>query len=178
MPNAASSPISNDIDDWIRRFERQLIAYASRITDDVERARDVVQETFVELERRMRQDAPSISPAWLFTICRNRALNICRKDRRLVFQSDDLLNFEASSAPPPSHQLDAKETQSFLMRIVASLPPRQQEVLQLRFQSDLSYAEIARITNLSINSVGVLIHAAITTLRKRYAPAAREFLST
>jgi DNA-directed RNA polymerase specialized sigma24 family protein len=40
---------------------------------------------------------------------------------------------------------------------VATLPPRQQEVLQLKFQNDLSYQQIAEITKTTANNVGVLI---------------------
>ena len=62
------------------------------------------------------------------------------------------------------------------MRIVATLPPRQQEVLQLKFQNDLSYQQIAEITKTTANNVGVLIHTALKTLRQKYAGAAKDFL--
>ncbi len=72
--------------------------------------------------------------------------------------------------------MEQAEARGFLMQIVASLPPRQQEVLQLKFQNDLSYQQIAEITKTSANSVGVLIHTALKTLRQRYGPASRDFI--
>ena len=63
------------------------------------------------------------------------------------------------------------------MKIVATLPPRQQEVLQLKFQSDLSYEQIAEITKTNANNVGVLIHTALKTLRQRFAHASKDFVA-
>ena len=76
----------------------------------------------------------------------------------------------------PFERLERTEAAGFLTRIVATLPPRQQEVLQLKFQNDLSYQEIAEITNSTSNSVGVLIHTALKTLRERYSKVSRDFL--
>jgi RNA polymerase sigma factor (sigma-70 family) len=56
------------------------------------------------------------------------------------------------------------------------LPPRQQEVIQLKFQNDLSYQEIAEITKTSANNVGVLIHTALKTLRQRYGQVSKDFI--
>ena len=63
------------------------------------------------------------------------------------------------------------------MKIVATLPPRQQEVIQLKFQSDLSYEQIAEITKTNANNVGVLIHTALKTLRQRFGNASKDFIA-
>ena len=161
----------------LRRFEIPLLQYATRITGDRERARDVVQETFVQLQRGKREQLDHAPAKWLFTVCRNLALNVCRKERRMTYLDEDLLEKREGAEPPPYEQLEQKEARGFLMRIIDTLPPRQQEVLQLKFQNDLSYQEISQITKLSVNNVGVLIHTALKTLRQRYAPASRDFIS-
>lgn len=160
----------------MRRFELPLLRYATRILGDQERARDVVQDTFVQLQRSQREEHDNAPAKWLFTVCRNRALNVCRKERRLAFLDEQLLQKEATPELSPNEQLERKEAGSFVLRIVDTLPLRQQEVLQLKFQNDLSYAEISAITNLSVNHVGVLIHTALKTLRERYAAASRDFI--
>ncbi len=76
----------------------------------------------------------------------------------------------------PFERLEQKEAAGFLSRIVATLPPRQQEVLQLKFQNDLSYQQIAEITKTTANNVGVLIHTALKTLRQKYAQIAKDFI--
>ena len=75
----------------LRRFELPLLQFASRITGDRERARDIVQETFIEFERRGPVSQNGEPVTWLFTVCRNRALNVCRKERRMSFLEDDVM---------------------------------------------------------------------------------------
>jgi RNA polymerase sigma-70 factor (ECF subfamily) len=158
------------------RFNLPLLQYATRILGDRERARDVVQETFVELQRSRRWQTDSAPVKWLFTVCRNRALNICRKEKRMTYLDEEILENEPAHGAAPDEQIEHEEATRFLLRIVATLPPRQQEVLQLKFQNDLSYREISEITQLSVTHVGVLIHNALKTLRARHAAAARDFI--
>ena len=68
-----------------------LLQYATRIIGDRDRARDVVQETFVELQSGKRQELDNAPAKWLFTVCRNRALNICRKEKRMTYLDEEML---------------------------------------------------------------------------------------
>ena len=176
MRVAEPVPADDDLTALVRRFELPLLQYATRILGDRDRARDVVQETFVELERRERRQTDTAPAKWLFTVCRNRALNICRKEKRMTYLDEEILDREPGAGPAPNEHIEQTEASGFLLRIVATLPPRQQEVLQLKFQNDLSYQEISEITQLSVNHVGVLLHTALKTLRARYAEAARDFI--
>jgi RNA polymerase sigma factor (sigma-70 family) len=165
-----------EMDALMRRFERPLLQYATRILGDSDRARDVVQETFVKLQNEKREQLDDAPAKWLFTVCRNGALNICRKEKRMTYLDQELLESRESEQPAPYEKLEAKEASGFLLKILSTLPPRQQEVLQLKFQNDLSYEEISEITKLSVSNVGVLIHNALKTLRQRYGQASRDFL--
>ena len=176
MPDATVPAGSDETRILLRRFERPLLQFASRITGDRERARDIVQETFVKYQRNGASSDPSAVATWLFTVCRNAALNVCRKEKRLLFLGEPVLEAQPSGDPLPGEALEQKEAAGFLMRIMATLPPRQQEVLQLKFQNDLSYQQIAEITNTNANNVGVLIHTALKTLRQRFAHASKDFV--
>src|SRR6059058_1824320 len=154
-----------EFEEIVKRFEIPLLQYARRITGDREKARDVVQETFIKFQRNgalRRDDQPA---TWLFTVCRNRALNVCRKERRIMYLDEELIEARDREQPMPFDQLEQKEATGFLLRIVATLPPRQQEVIQLKFQNDLSYRQIAEIMQTTANNVGVLLHTALKTLR-------------
>jgi RNA polymerase sigma factor (sigma-70 family) len=160
----------------VHRFEIPLLQYARRITGDREKARDVVQETFVKFQRDgalRREDEPA---TWLFTVCRNAALNVCRKERRMIYVDEEVIEARESEQPMPFDQLEQKEATGFLLRIVGTLPLRQQEVIQLKFQNDLSYQQIAEIMQTTANNVGVLLHTALKTLRERYAQVAGDFI--
>jgi RNA polymerase sigma factor (sigma-70 family) len=160
----------------VHRFEIPLLQYARGITGDREQARDVVQETFVKFQRNgalRREDEPA---TWLFTVCRNAALNVCRKERRMMYVDEEVIEARQSEQPMPFDHLEQKEATGFLLRIVSTLPLRQQEVIQLKFQNDLSYQQIAEIMQITANNVGVLLHTALKTLRQRYAQVAGDFI--
>ena len=161
----------------LQRFERPLLQYATRITGDQERARDVVQETFIKFQRNgalSRGDEPA---TWLFTVCRNGALNVCRKEKRMMYLDEEVIESQEDEQPMPYERMQEQEAAGFVMRIIATLPPRQQEALQLKFQNGLSYQQIAEVTKTTANCVGVLIHTALKTLRQRYREASKDFVS-
>jgi RNA polymerase sigma-70 factor (ECF subfamily) len=167
---------NQDAEQLLRRFEVPLLQYAKRITGNNERARDVVQETFIKFQRNGTV-APAKTATWLFTVCRNGALNVCRKEKRTIYLDEELIESREDEQPMPFERIERREASGFLMKIVATLPPRQQEVLQLKFQNGLSYQQIAEITKTTANSVGVLIHTALKTLRERYGEASKDFIS-
>jgi RNA polymerase sigma factor (sigma-70 family) len=161
----------------LQRFEVPLLQYATRITGDRERARDVVQETFIKFQRNGAVSRDNEPATWLFTVCRNGALNVCRKEHRMKYLEEELIESQPDQQPMPYQRMEEQEAAGFLTRILATLPPRQQEVLQLKFQNDLSYQQIAEITKTTANCVGVLIHTALKTLRERYREASKDFVS-
>lgn len=89
--------------------------------------------------------------------------------------SDAQLKLQAHSGPGAATALENEEQLSDVLNILRTLPANQQEVLRLKFQSDLSYTEISQITNLSISNVGFLIHTGLKTIRDqvRTQPAIR-----
>jgi RNA polymerase sigma-70 factor (ECF subfamily) len=94
----------------------------------------------------------------------------------MTYLDEEMIEAREDEQPMPSQRLEQKEASGFLLKIVATLPPRQQEVIQLKFQNDLTYRQIAEITETSANNVGVLIHTALKSLRQRYAQASKDFI--
>src|SRR5215471_17382103 len=132
-----------NVEDLLRRFEVPLLQYAARITGNSDRAKDVVQETFIKFVAAATNGAkpPEKTATWLFTVCRNGALNVCRKERRMMYLDEEIIESRADEQPMPFERIERREASGFLIKILATLPPRQQEVLQLKFQNDLSYQE-------------------------------------
>ncbi len=64
--------------DLLQRYEGRLLRYAERFTHDPERARDVVQDTFCRLCQQPRHAVAGREAAWLFRVCRNRAIDVAR----------------------------------------------------------------------------------------------------
>ena len=74
--------------DWIQtameRHSGPLLRYANGLTGNAETARDVVQETFLRLCRAERGRVEGHLAAWLYTVCRNLALDVHRKERHMA----------------------------------------------------------------------------------------------
>ena len=170
-----TAKVVDDIDsnqaDWVRaalrQYEGPLTRYAARLTGDLERARDVVQDTFVRLCAEDPSRLNGRLAEWLFTVCRNRALDVQRKECRMTTLSEIELESCTNGELSPASALEQQEDASRVLRLLDSLPQNQQEVVRLKFQNDLTYQEISRITKLSVSNVGFLLHTAIKTIRRK-----------
>ena len=149
----------------VSEFERPLTNYAYSLLKDVDRARDVVQETFVKLCQQAPSTFEGSLKAWLFTVCRNRALDILKKNRRMTTIDSLTMDKLESQAPCPAQQTSQKDIHQRALTLLEKLPTNQREVIRLRFQSDLSYREISKITQLSESNVGFLLHTGLKSLR-------------
>lgn len=162
--------------DWLRsavdRFEKPLTRYAARLLGgDAERARDIVQDTFLRLcEQDRAQVAPHLAE-WLFTVCRNRATDVLRKEGRMARLNDEHIDGHAGAEPGPAQVLEDREEHALILRILGDLPRGQQEVIRLKFQNGFSYKEISRISGYSVSNVGFMIHTGLKTIRTRLAVA-------
>lgn len=160
--------------EWVRaavdRFSGPLLRYAQLITGDNEHARDVVQDTFVRLCDERQERIESRLAQWLYTVCRNRALDVQRKQRRTKPLEQQEMDSHASADPSPASQVEQNDTHQEMLTLLARLPKNQIEVVRLKFQHNLSYREISAVTGLSESNVGFLIHTAIKTLRQQMKP--------
>ena len=164
-------------DEWLRpivaSYEGPLLRYAARITGDVHRARDVVQDTFLRLCEQDRQALDGHLAEWLYTVCRRRALDVQRKEHRMRATLPGELA-ACATRQMPSDAVESQESHEAVLAAIARLPDNQQEVVRLKFQSGLSYREIAGVTGLSVSNVGYLLHVALKTVREQCVEAAAE----
>ncbi len=164
--------MADDFGIWFRdvvdRYERRLVRYASRLLLDVERGRDVVQEAFLRLAKQDRARVEPRLAEWLFTVVRNLALDVRGKESRMQSLDNVPIDTRTSAEPGPDQAVEQLEARDAVIRVVAGLPEKQQEVIRLKFQEGLSYKEISRITEHSVSYVGVLVHHAMQTLRRHF----------
>lgn len=154
----------------VERHQGALLRYATRLLHgDADRARDVVQDTFVRLMAQTRSQVEGHLVEWLFTVCRHRALDFLRKEARMTPLDPVAAERFSSSEPVPGAGIERRETSTAVLALIDRLPPNQQEVIRLKFQNGFSYKEISRITSLSVSNVGFLIHTAVTRLRREMA---------
>lgn len=149
----------------VELYEGRLIRYAYRILGDLDLAREATQEAFLKLVQSDRAKVHEKVSAWLYTVTRNNALQMLRKDKKLSNEEFD----EAEKAGPDRlalEEIEKMEEKSRLLKYLKALKPKQQEVLLLRYQEDLSYKDISSVTGLSVTYVGVIINESMRTLRQ------------
>ena len=165
---ANGSPATND-STWLQsildQFEGPLVRYAARIVENLERARDVVQETFLRLCREPAVATSDGLPQWLFTVCRRLAIDVRRKETRMRTQLENAAMRDVP-ARTASASMEQSEDLDQLLRLLGGLPANQQEVVRLKFQEGMSYKQIAAITGLSVSNIGYLLHTALKALRE------------
>lgn len=154
------------VEQAMAEFESPLIGYATTILKDSDRARDVVQDTFIRL---CQQDVAKVREnikSWLFTVCRNRALDLLRKDKRIQPLDDIKWKKVAGPGLQPDEQSEHKERLEHVMVILDRLSENQREVILLKFQQGLSYKEIQKVTGLKTGNIGFLIHTGLKRVRE------------
>lgn len=147
-------------------YESPLIGYAATILHDTDLARDVVQDTFVRL---CQQDITKVRDnlkSWLFTVCRNRSLDILRKGKRIQPLDEIRWQKVAGQDHQPDEQAEFDERLARVMKLLDRLSDKQREVILLKFQQGLSYKEINQVTGLTSGNIGFLIHAGLKRIRE------------
>jgi RNA polymerase sigma-70 factor (ECF subfamily) len=146
------------------RFEGPLLRYTAQIVGDCDQAQDVVQDAFLRLWSENPERLNGCLAEWLYTVCRNRAIDLRRKSNRHQ-------PFVEGWEPPcdgqvsPAEAMERRDSSQAVLDFLTALPAKQQEVIRLKFEHGLSYQEISQITGLSVSNVGFLIHTGIKSLR-------------
>jgi RNA polymerase sigma factor (sigma-70 family) len=143
-------------------YERHLgdvFRYAFVLTRNRDEADDVTSEAFARAFRAWQSGREPSGPTlpWLLTIARNIATDGWRRGRRILARPPE------STGPSDTAQLEAM---LWLESVVAVLPPRQREVIALRYHRELTDADIGTVMGLSESGVRSLVARAIDNLRK------------
>lgn len=129
-----------------------LFRYALSILKDPAEAEDVMQETFVRLITSGVRYEPGKEQAWLYKVARNLCFDILRKRKK----ENDTPHF-----PAPAQT----EHWEFL-EMIASLTPKEQEIVSLKIIGGFTHKEISKIMGLSLHSTKKRYERAITALRQ------------
>lgn len=169
MELSTSEPTTARFDALYRETASDLFAYVCTLVRDRAAAEDVTALTFERAYRRQSafDERKGTQRAWLFAIARNAALDELRRRKRTAA----LLSDPEDPAPPD----DAAETAARRATVRAALeqlPPRERELIALKFHAGLSNAEIAKVLGISVANAGTRVHRAVTRLRKAcHAPS-------
>jgi RNA polymerase sigma-70 factor (ECF subfamily) len=159
----------------LEAYEGRLTRYATRLLADDDGARDVVQHAFLKLcDRRPEELQERVGP-WLFTVCRNRAVDVLRQRSAAASLDVDEAAVAESSEPDPADTAERRDLHACLAAALADLPAAQREAVDL-WTEGFSHREIAEITGRKEGHIRVLVHRALKSLREH--PVSQQMMST
>jgi len=167
-PDEAGAQSPETIEDLFVDLESPLLAYALRLTGEREVAEDLVQEAFMKLHAQF--DEVREPRRWLYRTVHNLALNYRRDSAKIVplqprrDEADAPAAETADPQPLPDEQIARLEGIGLVRLCLGALDERSRELIRLKFNEDLSYAQIGKRTGLTTGHVGYLLHHALKTI--------------
>ncbi len=154
-----------------RRYAPQIYAYCGRILDDDEQRDDVFQETFLRFYRCAEEDRPLRNiHAYLLRIARNLSYDAKKKQRQAPLT-------KLPELPVEEQTLENKELAGLIDMALELLPEEQREAFILQSYHELSYKEIALLTDVPITTVRNRVVRARRKVRESLKPFLADYRS-
>lgn len=153
----------------MKLYQNKLYGYLYRFSDSEDESDEMFQETLIKAWKGIKKyNNQNKFSSWLFTIAHNVAMDSLRsKKRRKILVSIDNIN-ERSRFPLQDEQIIQKEEMERINRSISNLSIKQKEVFLLRQNGELSFKEIAELTNQPINTVLSHMRYAIIKIKKQF----------
>jgi RNA polymerase sigma-70 factor (ECF subfamily) len=150
-----------------RRYFPRLFAYIYARVGQVHLTEDLVADVFERaLAKADSLRSKEAYSTWLFTIARNAIISHARKHSRETLVDPDVMGDISPSTASVETEILAREEQSAVARLVREFPQREQDIISLKFDAELSNHQIAEIMELSEPNVRVIIFRALRKLRE------------
>ena len=158
----------------IGRYQKQVYSYILTLVKDKQLADDVFQDTFVKVIQTVKSKAYKDDGRFVqfaMRIAHNLVIDHFRKENRIptVESSSEDYNY-IDNVPITDASVEqgmiVDQVHSDLHRMITFLPDEQREVLRMRIFDDMSFKDIADITNVSINTALGRMRYALINLRK------------
>jgi RNA polymerase sigma factor (sigma-70 family) len=157
----------------IRRHKNRIYAYILMIVKEKELAEDLFQDTFIKVINTIRSGSYKEEGKfiqWAMRIAHNLIIDHFRKAKRIptVENRDDFDIFDKVRIPVESieEKLITDQIHQDVKKLIDYLPKEQREVLIMRHYGDMSFKDIAEVTNVSINTALGRMRYALINLRK------------
>jgi RNA polymerase sigma-70 factor (ECF subfamily) len=156
----AISGREDSFEELVRRYQRPITNYVYRMLNNYDASLDVTQEVFIKVYNSLaRYSSEYKFSTWLYRIAHNAAIDYMRRNS-VSQQSIEAENADGSyqlqiesPRPNPEQERERSEWRTEIESVVKCLPTVYRELIQLRHGQDLSYDEIAEITNLPLGTV-------------------------
>jgi RNA polymerase sigma-70 factor (ECF subfamily) len=170
----------------VERHKDRIFGFLMGMVKDRAVANDLFQETFLRVIQAMQDGSYTQQGQWLswvMRIARNAAIDHIRKQKKWKDVSRDedegrsFWDTLEADTPVADEELHRAEQRDWLDEHIQELPPEQREVLLLRQETDLTFREIAELTDVSINTALGRMRYALKNLRKMIRASGKSSLA-
>lgn len=161
------------IEELLRRHKSKIFTSIYLLVKDQYLAEDIFQDAFIKVINTLRSgrynEEGKFLP-WVMRIAHNLVIDYFRKEKRTptITSADgtDVLNLIQIHEESAEERMLREQTHTDLRKMIQFLPDEQKEVLIMRHYADLSFKEIADLTDVSINTALGRMRYALSNLRK------------
>ena len=162
-------------DELLTRNQEKIFTYIMYVVKDEDLANDLFQETFLKVITKLQNHQYADSGKflwWLTRIAHNVIIDYYRaqKSDKVVDapRENDLSNLRSDNVMDGNRENELSNAQVLkdVKRLMDALPEAQRDVVYMRFYQELSFKEIAKLTNVSINTSLGRMRYALINLRK------------
>jgi len=165
----------DNFEELVRRYQRPITGYIYRMLNNYDASLDVTQEVFIKVYNSLEKYSAEFKfSTWLYRIAHNAAIDYMRRNS-VSQQSLEAENADGtyqlqieSSQPNPEQMRERSEWRTEIDTVVKCLPPLYRELIVLRHTQDLSYDEIAEVTNLPLGTVKNRLFRAREMMREMF----------
>jgi RNA polymerase sigma-70 factor (ECF subfamily) len=158
----------------IFRHKRKVYSYIMMVVKDDQVADDIFQDTFIKVINTIRSGAYKEEGKfiqWVMRIAHNLIIDYFRRAKRIPMvnnSNDDFDIFDVVRIADPSieEHIITEQIHQDVRALIELLPDEQKEVLVMRHYDNMSFKEIADVTNVSINTALGRMRYALINLRK------------
>jgi RNA polymerase sigma-70 factor (ECF subfamily) len=169
--------VSPDLDAFSQRYDQyftRVFAYVFGRVHNVHTAEDLVADVFerayLKADSLRNEDAFS---TWLFTIARNIIISHGRKHGRETIVDPEVMREIAPASASVESEVLKKEELKAVSDLLSNFPQREQDIVSLKFDAELSNQQIAEIMDLSEANVRVILFRTLRKLRDQMLAARR-----
>lgn len=159
------------------RYERRLTAFAIRSGASTDQAEEAAQETLLTVWRKAGGYDPrrASAAAWLFTIARNKRIDMLRRGARPEVDPDDPV-FAPEAPESAAASLSAERRDATVRAALRALTAEQRQVVEQSFFEGKTHREIADALGLPLGTVKSRLRLAFAKLRDALGEAFRDEL--
>ena len=155
-------------EELFRSYFMPLCSFAQKFVRDVDEAKDIVHNVFINLwNKREKVDLETSLKSYLFQGVHNRCLNYIRDNKKLVQFDAPQNEAELGKYLESRDHLESSEAEMRINKALDELPEKCKEIFLMNRFDGLKYREIAEKLDISIKTVETQMSRALKTLREK-----------